>query len=317
MVIPRAALRGKEVPVFMYLIFWPWFAGVVFLAMGFFSVRKEFSAAPGLDKIIALGRVFAAAPLATFGAEHFLNVKAFSPGVPRWIPFHPFWIVFVGVALFAGALSLTWNRYTKLSSTLLAVMLFLFALLLHIPNAVANPHDRFALAVAFREPAFAGGFLAFAGSQVPRSKILTVIGRLAMAIAFLFFAVMHILHPQNAPGVPLAKLTPAWMPWPHVLATVTALFLLAAAVAIVISRYARTATACLGLWMVYLTLIVYVPIFLQASGGLELIEGVNYIFDTLLFAGTILLLASALPEEPRTNRPTPVRNRSDEVLKSQ
>lgn len=265
--------------------------------MGFYAVRKEFAAAARLDKIIVLGRVLAASALATFGAEHFLNVKAFSPGVPNWLPFHPFWIVFVGIALFAGALSLAWNRYTKLSSTLLAIMLFLFALMLHIPRAVANPHDRFAWAVALREPAFAGGFLAFAGSLAPRSRILILIGRIAMAVAFLFFAVMHILYPQNAPGVPLAKLTPAWMPWPHVLATITALFLLAAGVAIIVNRYARTAAAWLGMWMIYLTLVVYLPIFLQASGGEQLIEGVNYIFDTLLFAGTILLLASAMPAE--------------------
>jgi uncharacterized membrane protein YphA (DoxX/SURF4 family) len=283
--------------LFIHFIFWPWFAGVVFLAMGFYAVRKEFAAAVRLDKIIVLGRVLAASALATFGAEHFLNVKAFSPAVPNWLPFHPFWIVFVGIALFAGALSLAWNRYTKLSSTLLAIMLFLFALMLHIPRAVANPHDRFAWAVALREPAFAGGFLAFAGSLAPRSRILILIGRIAMAVAFLFFAVMHILYPQNAPGVPLAKLTPAWMPWPHVLATITALFLLAAGVAIIVNRYARTAAAWLGMWMIYLTLVVYLPIFLQASGGEQLIEGVNYIFDTLLFAGTILLLASAMPAE--------------------
>ena len=101
----------------------------------------------------------------------------------------------------------------------------------------------------------------------------------------------------NAPGVPLEKLTPAWMPWPHVLATITALFLLAAGVAILIDRYARTAMAWLGLWMVVLTVVLYLPIFLTASGGMALIEGINYIFDTMLFAGTILLLASALPEK--------------------
>jgi uncharacterized membrane protein len=283
--------------VFSHFIFWPWFAGVVFLVIGLISVRKEFVEAVKLEKIIVVGRVFAAAPLATFGAEHMLNVKAFSPGVPSWIPFHAFWIVFVGLALFAGALSLAWNRYTKLASTLLAIMLFLFVLNLHIPRVVANLHDRISWAVVLRDTAFAAGFLAFAGCLAPRSKPLIIIGRVGMAVPFLFFAVMHMLHPQNAPGVPLEKLTPAWMPWPHVLATITALFLLAAGVAILINRYARTAAAWLGLWTFLLTVVVYLPIFLSASGGMDLIEGVNYVFDTLLFAGTILLLASAMPED--------------------
>ena len=282
--------------MFSHFIFWPWFAGIVILAMGFISVRREFAAAAKLEKIIVLGRVFAAAPLAAFGAEHFLNVRAFAPAVPGWIPFHPFWIVFVGFALFAGALSLACNRYTKLSSTLLAVMIFIFVLTIHIPRVVAS-HDRISWAVVLRDTAFAGGFLAFAGSHAPRSKTFVLIGRIVNAVAFVFFSVMHVLHPQNAPGVPLEKLTPAWMPWPHVLATITALLLLTAAALIVVDRYARTAAAWLGLWMVLLTLILYLPILLTAQGGVLLIEGVNYVFDTMMFAGTILLLASALPEK--------------------
>ena len=281
--------------MFTHYIFWPWFTGLAFLAMGLYSVRGEFVSAAGVEKIIVLGRVFAASGLAAFGAEHMLNIKAFSPGVPGWIPFHLFWVAFVGVALLAAALSLAWSRYTKLSSTLLAVMIFIFVLTIHIPRVAAS-HDRISWAVVLRDSAFASGFLAFAASHVPRSKPLIFIGGIVNAIAFLFFAVMHILHPQNAPGVPLAKLTPAWMPWPHVLATITALFLAAAGVAILINRYARTATAWLGVWMVYLTLVLYLPILLTAKGGMELIEGVNYVFDTVMFAGTILLLASAFPK---------------------
>jgi hypothetical protein len=286
---------GNEGNLFTHYIFWPWFTGLVFLAMGLYSVRREFAAAVKLEKIVVLGRVCAASALAAFGAEHMISIRAISGGIPGWIPFHLFWVAFVGLALLAAGLSLAWNRYTKLSSALLAVMIFIFVFTLHIPRVAANLHDRIAWAVVFRDSAFASGFLAFAASHAPRRRLLILIGSLINAAAFLFFAPMHILHPQNAPGVPLEKLTPAWMPWPHVLATITALFLLAAAIAIVINKYARTATAWLGAWMIYLTLVLYLPILLTSSGGLALIEGVNYVFDTLLFAGTILLLASALP----------------------
>ena len=289
--------------MFTHFIFWPWFAGVVFLLTGFICARREIAAAAGLDKIIVLGRVFAASALACFGAEHMLNIGAFSQAVPHWLPFHAFWIVFFGLALFASALSLVLNKWVRLSATLTAIMFVIFVLTLHLPGAVASPHDRFRWTVVLRETSFAAGFLAFAGAHSPRSKPLIVIGRIGAALPYLFFAVMHILHPQNAPGVPLAKLTPAWMPWPHVLATITALFLLAAGIAILIDRYARTATAWLGIWMVYLTLVLYLPILLTATGGMQLIEGVNYVFDTLLFAGTILLLTSALPQKSRCQSP--------------
>jgi len=283
--------------LFSHYIFWPWFAGLVFFGMGLYSVRKEFAAAVRLEKIIALGRVFAASALAAFGAEHFVNIRPFSPMIPHYLPFHPFWVVFVGLALFAGALSLAWNRYTKLSCTLLAVLMFLFVLLLHLPNAAVNPHDRFGWTVVLRETSFAAGFIAFAGSLAPRSRPLILMARIGAGIPYLFFAVMHILHPQNTPGVPLPKLSPSWFFWPHVWATITALFLLAAGVAILIDRYARTAAGWLGLWMGLLTLVLYLPILLTSNGGMALIEGVNYVYDTLLFAGTILLLASAMPKD--------------------
>jgi hypothetical protein len=149
--------------------------------------------------------------------------------------------------------------------------------------------------VVLRETSFAAGFLAFAGAQAPRSKPLILIGRLGAALPYLFFSIMHILHPQNAPGVPLAKLSPLWLFWPHVWATVTAALLAFAAVAIFINWKARLATACLGLWTLLLTVVVYLPMFIPAHDGMQLIEAVNYVFDTLLFTGTILLLASALP----------------------
>lgn len=282
--------------MFAHFIFWPWFAGLAFLVMGLISARGEFIAATGLEKVIVLGRVFAASALACFGAEHMVNIGPFSPAVPRWIPFHPFWVVFVGLALLAAGLSLAWNRYTRLSSALTGVMIFIFVLTIHIPEVVAEPRNRIIWAVVLRDSAFASGFLAFAGTHAPRSKLLILTGRLVNAVAFVFFSIMHVLHPQNAPGVPLAKLTPAWMPWPHVLATITALLLLTAGVMVLVDRYARATVGWLGFWMLLLTLVVYVALLIPAKGDKELIEAVNYIWDTLLFSGTILLLASALPQ---------------------
>ena len=289
-------LRGKESALFSHFIFWPWFAGVVFLVAGFVTARGEFAAAPALGKVITLGRAFAASALACFGAEHMVNIGPFSQAVPRWLPFHPFWIVFFGLALFASALSLVLNRYVRLSATLTAVMFLIFVLTLHIPGAIATPHDRFRWTVVLRETSFAAGFLAFAGAQAPRSKPLILIGRIGAALPYIFFSIMHVLHPQNAPGVPLEKLSPPWLFWPHVWATITALLLLTAGAMLFVDKYARTATGWLGLWMVLLTLVVYLPLLIPAQGGMQLIEAVNYIFDTLLFAGTILLLASAMPQ---------------------
>ncbi len=288
--------------MFSHYIFWPWFAGLAFLILGLVSGRHDFMAAAGLEKVIVLGRAFAASALACFGAEHMVNIGPFGQMVPRWLPVHAFWVVFFGLALLASALSLVWNRSVRLSATLTAVMFLIFVLTLHLPGAIANPHDRFGWTVVLRETSFAAGFLAFAGAHAPRSKLLILLGSLGAAFPYLFFAVMHILHPQNAPGVPLERLSPPWLFWPHVWATVTAIFLAIAAITILFNWKARIATAWLGLWMLLLTVVVYSPMLIPAKDGMQLIEAVNYIWDTLLFAGTILLLAYAMPEV-KTLRP--------------
>jgi hypothetical protein len=86
---------------------WPSVAGVVFLGIGLFVVRRDLLLARGWDKLLALGCVFVAAPLAVFGAEHLSAAQALMQVVPSWIPERLFWAYFVGVALLAAAVSLT------------------------------------------------------------------------------------------------------------------------------------------------------------------------------------------------------------------
>jgi hypothetical protein len=52
--------------------------------------------------------------------------------------------------------------------------------------------------------------------------------------------------------------------------------------------------------MTFFTLFLYLPILILAHDGStpEITEAINYVFDTLLFAGTALALASALPRAP-------------------
>jgi hypothetical protein len=67
---------------------------------------------------------------------------------------------------------------------------------------------------------------------------------------------------------------------------------------ILLNRKTRMAATYLGTWIVLLVVLVYGPILiaslLDPSTDVK-VEGLNYFFDTLLFGGTILALASATP----------------------
>jgi hypothetical protein len=56
-------------------VFWPYFAGAVILLIGLFATRKEVSLARGKEKLLIVGRVFFAVPMAVFAAQHFTTTK--------------------------------------------------------------------------------------------------------------------------------------------------------------------------------------------------------------------------------------------------
>jgi uncharacterized membrane protein YphA (DoxX/SURF4 family) len=298
-------LKREEVFVPPSSNVWICIAGVIVLVIGFVAARRELQTAVRLDKLVAVGRVLYAAPLAAFGAEHLVLGQVIIGAVPVWMPARLFWVYFVGIALIAAALSLVLGIRVRLTATLLAIMFLLFVLMIHVPNVVAQVHDRIIWNVALRDLSFGAGALALAGSLGSGSRergenALVWIGRGIVAVVLMVYGVELILYPQFAPGVPLSKLTPSWVPGPHVWALLTGLVCIGGGVAILIRRYCRDGATAVGLVMTLLTLFLYLPILLMASGAPAVLEGANYVWDTLLFAGTVLLVAEGASSKLRS-----------------
>lgn len=284
--------------------FWMCFAGLIYLVAGVLVVRRELWVARGWDKLITLGSVFVAVSLAVFAAEHFRGAKFLKFLVPAWMPARLFWAYFVGFAHISAATSLTARKFVRLSSTLLGVMFLLFVLMIHLPNVAAHPKDRIMWAIALRDLSFSGGAWALAGllaqkSSPQESKWMVLFGRMVVGLAVIFFAVEHFLHPEFAPGVPLEKMTPAWVPFPLAWGYLAGAILLAAGIGLVINKKSRMSATAIGAMMTVLTLFLYLPILILARDGStpQISEAINYVADTLLYAGAALLLASALPRD--------------------
>ncbi len=276
---------------------WICAAGVIVLVVGFVAARKELQAWVGLDKLVAVGRVLFAAPLAAFGVEHLVLGKVIIGAVPVWMPMRVFWVYFVGIALIAAAFSLALGIRVRLTATLLAIMFFLFVAMIHMPNVMADVHKRLIWNVALRDSCFGAGALALAGSLWSKDgeNVWVWVGRGIFAAVLVVFGMELILFPQFAPGVPLPKLTPSWVPGPHVWALLTGLVCIGGGVAMLTRRYCRDGATAVGLVMTLLTVFLYLPIFLMASGVPDGLEGANYVWDTLLFAGAVLLVAEGAP----------------------
>ncbi len=271
--------------MFKPYLFWPGFAGLIVLIAGLIVARRE------RDKVAVLGRVFFAFGLADFGALHLCIPQFIMQTVPAWMPGRLLWAYFVGIALIASAVSIALNKYVRLSAPLQALMFFGFVAMIHIPNVARDPRNRILWAVALRDLSFAGGALALAGWVIP--------ARLCIGIPAIFFAVEHFLHPEFAPGVPLEKMTPPWIPIRVVWGYLVGAALLVAGAAMLINQQTRRAATGLGMTITLVVLCIYIPILIVANGPADQLEAMNYVADTLLYAGTILLLAAAAPTQSR------------------
>jgi len=274
-------------------------AGLAALAAGLWLVRGRFAAADRVGKVLVLGPVFEAVALAVFAVEHFFFARQMMGMVPKWLPGHLFWTYFFGVALTLAAVSLVVWRGVRWSTLLLAVFFLLVVVTIDLPGMGKGFHDRFFWILTVRETCFAGGVLVLAGSVWPRgvaARALEGVGRWIVAGTFVFYAVQHFLHPRNVPGVPLENMIPAWVPAPVVLSWFVGLVLVVAGFGLMVPAWSRVAAAGAGVVLVGLVVGFYLPILVGEVGGPLAVEGVNYVGDTLLFAGTALLAGLGVEE---------------------
>lgn len=275
------------------------FGAVLAIGLAAIFLRGHWQNARGLDKLILFGPLFYAAPIAAFGTEHFTLTKDIASLVPKWIPWHLFWTYFVGACFIAAGFSLVTRIQARLAATLLALTFFLFVVLMDAPGWARHLENRFAAALTLRELAFSGGALALAASLTEQSnehsaRIQATIARYFVAIPVLFYSIEQFLHADHVPGVPLERLIPGYIfghaTWTYLAAVAYAV----AGVPLLVGKKSRAAATWVGLTVLFVELVVYMPIGIVERASLE---GFNYMADTLMFCGAVLLLAGAMPHE--------------------
>ncbi len=90
-----------------------------------------------MNAFLSLGRWVFPLPFILFGLAHFTSAETMAEYVvPAYMPAKIFWVYLSGVGLLAAAASMYLGKYDKLATTLLAVMLLLFALMVHLPGVL-------------------------------------------------------------------------------------------------------------------------------------------------------------------------------------
>jgi uncharacterized membrane protein YphA (DoxX/SURF4 family) len=290
-------------------VIWSYSVAGAVLATGLAVIllRDDWSKARGLDKLLLLGPLFYAAPLAAFGTEHFTRADEIASIVPDWIPWHHFWAYLVGACFIAAAFALVTRIQARLAASLLALTFLLFVLLMDVPGWAQEPGNRFALALALRELSFSGGALALAASLTPqsgerRAAFAATVARYFIAIPVLVYSVQQLMHGDYVPAVPLNRMTPDYIHARGLWTYLTAVVYAVGGSLLLLGKRTRAAATWLGLTVLLVVLVAYVPIAVADRASLD--KGFNYLADTLMFCGAILLLANAMPREASLREPS-------------
>ena len=272
------------------------FAAVLVVGLAVIFLRGDWHRARGFDKLILFGPLFYAAPLAAFGTEHFTITTIIASMVPRWIPWHLFWAYFVGACFIAAGFSIVTKVQARLAASLVGLTFLIFVASMDVPGWLRNPGNRLALALALRELSFGAGALALVASlsESRERHPLATIARYFIAVAVLVYSFEQFRHADHVPGVPLQMVTPAYVVGHAIWTYVTAAVYAVGGVLLLIGKKTRAAATSIGGMILVGVLIVYVPIAVVERASLV---GFNYLADTLMFCGAVLLLAGAMPQE--------------------
>ena len=250
-----------------------------------------------MNALLKAGRFFFALSMLFFGVEYFIYIGALKgpiPG-PPWIPGSHTAAVLVGGVLIAVAVCIVTEKLARLAAALLGVALFLYVLFLQFPRLIAQPHSPDPWTSGFELLALMSGAFVLARIETPDGlrlepannilSHLVTFGRVVFAIALVVFAVQHFQYAKF-----VATIVPAWIPARLFWAYFVGVAFIAAALAIVTRKMARTASILLGTMFFIWVIILHVPrVAAQPRNGNE----VTSLLVALAMSGVSFILAES------------------------
>lgn len=123
-----------------------------------------------MKNISKIGRILFAIPFAIFGLNHFLFLDFYIGEVSSFIPGGAYTIILTGIFLIMASLSIILNKYVKVSTILLSILLLVFILTIHIPALFDPAKWQFALIELLKDTSLLGGSLMIAGMIFDKEK---------------------------------------------------------------------------------------------------------------------------------------------------
>jgi uncharacterized membrane protein len=117
-----------------------------------------------MKNFTTLGRILFALPFAVFGINHFVMKDYYIGMLTSFIPLGAYTIVLTGIMLIAASISIIFEKFVKLSTIMLALLLFTFIVTIHLPHLFHHDAERTITLIALlKDISLMGGAIMIAG----------------------------------------------------------------------------------------------------------------------------------------------------------
>jgi putative oxidoreductase len=116
-----------------------------------------------MKKITTIGRILFAIPFAVFGINHFVMKSYYLGMLTSFIPLGAYTIILTGIMLIVASISIITKKFVKLSTIMLAILLFIFIITIHIPHLFIETDKTVTIIALLKDISLMGGSLMIAG----------------------------------------------------------------------------------------------------------------------------------------------------------
>lgn len=236
--------------------------------------------------LIQIGRWFFAFAIIGIGVEHFIFNDFIMGRAPAWPESWPgklVWAYLTGIFFAATGLAIIFKKRARDAAIFAGILIFLWALLRHIPVLVSDSFLSAAWTEAGKALTFFGGAFAIAGTFSKkegdnRNSLLTfmnfthefiILGHICLGIFMVITGVQHFLFTEF-----VSSLIPSWFPGDPVFWTYFAgIALIAGGVGLFAPKTSRLAALLAGIMVFSWFWIVHIPrTFFSTSDGIAVFE---------------------------------------------
>lgn len=124
-----------------------------------------------MKQMTTIGRILFAIPFGLFGINHFLMMDYYTGMLTSFIPLGAYTIILTGIMLIVASISIISKKYVKISTLLLAALLFIFIVTIHIPHLLHDADRTITLIALMKDISLMGGSLMIAGIYSDEEKL--------------------------------------------------------------------------------------------------------------------------------------------------